>query len=131
MKPRALLPDRGEVSGQMRINWTTKYLMMACGASMGMGEWVGGWVGGWVGRWLGATQARARVSRNMKIDTHARARARARAHTRTRARARTHTLGLFLLFLSAVFATFKFEFACGEDGEDCDVLVQKFNSFTI
>ena len=27
---------------------------------------------------------------------------------------------MFGMFLSAVFATFKFEFACGEDGEDCE-----------
>ena len=68
------------------------------------------------------TGARARVSQhaNRYTRTRARARAHTHTHTRTRARARTHTLGLFLLFLSAVFATFKFEFACGEDGEDCE-----------
>lgn len=38
--PRAILPDRGAVTGTMRINWTTKYIMMACGVSMGMGLFI-------------------------------------------------------------------------------------------
>jgi hypothetical protein len=37
VKVRAVLPDRGEVSGKMRMNWITKYQLCACGASMGLG----------------------------------------------------------------------------------------------
>ena len=37
VKVRAILPDRGAVSGTLRINWTTKYMMMACGVTMGVG----------------------------------------------------------------------------------------------
>lgn len=37
IKPRALIPDRGEVSGKMRLNWTTKYQLGCCGVSIGLG----------------------------------------------------------------------------------------------
>lgn len=37
VKVRAVIPDRGEVSGKMRMNWITKYQLCACGASMGLG----------------------------------------------------------------------------------------------
>lgn len=37
IKPRAVLPDKGEVSGKPRMNWITKYQLCACGASIGLG----------------------------------------------------------------------------------------------
>lgn len=40
VKVRAILPDRGQKSGTMRINWTTKYILMACGVSLGVGLFI-------------------------------------------------------------------------------------------
>jgi hypothetical protein len=40
VKVRAVLPDRGEVSGKPRMNWITKFQLMVCGFSLGMGLFI-------------------------------------------------------------------------------------------